>query len=593
MKKIMLLLTVLLVFPAAFAGHIDKEESIKLLAVSVSENSSYTGSVADLKLEIKEGSGRVFIESFPLTKIDTQITTRTAKQIACDYLDTNCDKYDFFYTISSQAAIVGGPSAGAATAILTIALLEDLELDKTVTATGTINSGGIIGSVSAIKEKIDAASKNGIKKVIIPYGERYLMDENRTIDLAEYGKEKGIEVFEASDITEALEIFTGKKIEKKQLNFTINENYINTMSAISERLCNRSNDILSTVLREGYAGANIINNESAKLEEEAFNLTEKARASMQRKEFYTAASYCYGANVKYSQMLMIEQNISYNSLNKTMEKLENNIEKFEKEIDKAEIRTITDLESYMIAKERISEARNGIEDFRNSGKNNKTDVYFSAASSIERLSSAKSWFTFYGTSGAKLRMDNEQLKQACSSKISEAEERYQYVDLYFPGLMSGTRAELSRIYSEHKSGNFALCLFLASKTKAEIEAVMSTIGVEEAKIDLLINQRLKAAENVIAEQNSKGIFPIFGYSYYEYALNLKQNNQTKATALVYTQYAIELSELDIYFRQKKSESVIRFDKETLKIGLVFLAGFVIGVCVYDIVMLKRKKKKKH
>ena len=190
-------------------------------------------------------------------------------------------------------------------------------------------------------------------------------------------------------------------------------------------------------------------------------------------------------------------------------------------------------------------------------------------------------------------MDNEQLKQACSSKISEAEERYQYVDLYFPGLMSGTRAELSRIYSEHKSGNFALCLFLASKTKAEIEAVMSTIGVEEAKIDLLINQRLKAAENVIAEQNSKGIFPIFGYSYYEYALNLKQNNQTKATALVYTQYAIELSELDIYFRQKKSESVIRFDKETLKIGLVFLAGFVIGVCVYDIVMLKRKKKKKH
>ena len=141
------------------------------------------------------------------------------------------------------------------------------------------------------------------------------------------------------------------------------------------------------------------------------------------------------------------------------------------------------------------------------------------------------------------------------------------------------------------SENFALCLFLASKAKAEIEAVMSTIGVSEDKIDLLIDQRLKSAENIIAEENSKGIFPIFGYSYYEYALNLKKNNETKATALIYTQYAIELSKLDIYFKQKKTVSLIQFDKETLKIGGFFLAGFVIGVLVYDLIVARRNKKR--
>jgi len=37
------------------------------------------GVSADLFLETKPGSGKIFIESYPLTKIDTQISTRFAK----------------------------------------------------------------------------------------------------------------------------------------------------------------------------------------------------------------------------------------------------------------------------------------------------------------------------------------------------------------------------------------------------------------------------------------------------------------------------------------------------------------------------------
>ena len=65
MGKIVILLILLFIIPVALA----KEDSMKLLAVSISGNDSYTGSIADLKLEIKEGNGRVFIDSFPLTKI--------------------------------------------------------------------------------------------------------------------------------------------------------------------------------------------------------------------------------------------------------------------------------------------------------------------------------------------------------------------------------------------------------------------------------------------------------------------------------------------------------------------------------------------
>ncbi|MBW3022795.1 hypothetical protein KY308_01710, partial [Candidatus Woesearchaeota archaeon] len=345
-------------------------------------------------------------------------------------------------------------------------------------------------------------------------------------------------------------------------------------------------------LEAGYSGANIINNESAELEEQAFNLTQKARDSMQRKEFYSAASYCYGANVIYSQMLILEQNISYQSLNKTIDKLAKDIEEFENKIDGSEKKTITDLESYMIAKQRLYEAKQNIEEFKSLLPNETMQYSSAAASSIERFNSAKSWFEFYGTSGAEIQIDKEAIKQSCIDKISEAEERYQYVDLYYPGLITSILGELAEAQKYFDSGNYELCLFTASKTKAEIDAVMSTIGVSDSKIDLLIDQRLKAAEKIIAEQNAKGYFPIFGYSYYEYALNLKRLNQSKPTALVYTQYAIELSKLDIYFKKKEPESKIKFDPELLRFGLVFLGGFVVGVAVYDLIIRKRGKKRK-
>ena len=68
---------------------------------------SQTGGGADLYLELKEGSGRVFLDTFPATKIDTQISTRFAKEIACHFYKLSCDTYDFIYTIKAESNIIG------------------------------------------------------------------------------------------------------------------------------------------------------------------------------------------------------------------------------------------------------------------------------------------------------------------------------------------------------------------------------------------------------------------------------------------------------------------------------------------------------
>src|SRR3989338_9929009 len=176
MKKIIIFLLFLTLIPIAYA------EPLHTTLLAAQElNGTLVGSTADAFLEIQDGRGRVFLETFPLTKVDTQISTRFAKEISCNYFDIDCSDADFIYTIRSDAVIIGGPSAGAAIAALTTAGLLGLELDEDVAVTGTINSGGLIGPVGGIKAKIDAAAGAGLNKVLIPLGTR-MYNESENIE---------------------------------------------------------------------------------------------------------------------------------------------------------------------------------------------------------------------------------------------------------------------------------------------------------------------------------------------------------------------------------------------------------------------------
>ena len=220
MKKWGLILLIFLLIPGASA--IIEQGHIYLLAVKEAGN-VYDGSIADLYLEIKPGSGRVFMETFPLSKLDTQISTRFAKEISCDYLDFDCDNYDFFYTIRSEASIVGGPSASAAIAVLTTAMLDGVEVREDIAITGTINSGGLIGPVGGLRAKVDAAAEKDIRKVLVPKGGRFVKALNLTFDLRDYAKKYGLEVIESADLTDALYYFTGKRFKEIKNELKISE----------------------------------------------------------------------------------------------------------------------------------------------------------------------------------------------------------------------------------------------------------------------------------------------------------------------------------------------------------------------------------
>jgi len=569
-----------------------KEGHMKLLAVTETNN-GYKGGIADLYLEIKPGSGRVFLETFPLTRVDTQVSTRFAREIACDFADVDCSKYDFFYTITANSPIVAGPSAGAAISVLTFSLIKDIDFDENTAITGTINSGGLIGPVGGLKAKIEAADKVGMKKVLIPMGES--IDEgnesfkknesvNESFDLDGLRERYGMEIKEVITLDEAIFEFTGKKFREKKADLTISQDYKDTMKMLAIQLCSRS-----TQLKKTISNLEIIGNKTKPALANAVNMSDKGKDAFNEYKYYSSASYCFGANVEFNYLSLLQLNLTEEEIIKKVNGLRAEIKSFDETIENEEIKTITDLESYMVVKERLVEA-NEFLGMVAEATGNRDEILHNLAYAIERFNSAKSWARFLENTGKEFNFNDEVIKSACKTKLSEVEERLQYVQLYFPSIPTAAKKELDYAYQDLQEGNYGLCLFKASKAKADVDAILSVFGVKNNNISNIINQKLIIVERNLVEETEKGVFPILGYSYFEYANSLKDFDPF--SALLYSEYALELSNLDIYFKSTTSSRLNLFERVDSKLIVVLIIGVILGIFIAKLLNFKQKKVKK-
>lgn len=590
-----LVLVLLLLVPVVLAEE-SRQDRTKLLAL-INKGDTQYGTAATLDLDLQPGKERVFLETFPLTKISTQVSVRFAQQIACSELDMDCSDYDFFYTIRALPGVVGGPSAGAAAAVLTSAVLLDIPMDETVAITGTINSGGIIGAVGGVKGKIKAASENGITHVLIPKGTRMLSGKdiikesknatNKTIevnstkiDLVEYGKNLSINVSEVATLAEALEIFTGYKIKEPDIEFSIDPEYNATMKEISEDLCARN----AALIREGALLRQSLNINESKEELEAFNYSKMGKNASKQNEFYSAASYCFRSSVALRKQLFVNTDLTEEDIENRSDSILTDIYEFEKEINKTNIDTITDLQTMMAVRERIHEARNAIEKIKT--KKEETDVMQWLAYAEERLYSAKSWSKFFNGDTAEFDLDEKRLKISCQSKINEAEERYNYLKTILPGILTGTRKKIDTAYDDLNNKQYVSCLYQAIKTKSEVDVILGLVGVEDERLDELLELKLDIVKKALVKTQQKGIFPIISYPYYEYSSSLKDIDES--SAFLFSEYALEFANLDIYFPQKKRTLLSVLNKVDKKILIIFVLGIAAGI----LLMWKPKEKYK-
>jgi predicted S18 family serine protease len=242
-------------------------------------------------------------------------------------------------------------------------------------------------------------------------------------------------------------------------------------------------------------------------------------------------------------------------------------------------------------KERIIEAQTLLDEMNQSDPDAAKLAYVQ-----ERLVSAKSWSSFFGMKGKSLNIDDIYLQRACLAKLSEADERINYVKLYAPSVLLESERLLAQAQGYSKTEPI-LCIFTASKAKAQADLLANAMSVDRASVDALVAQKLDAAQVVLQKQQEKGFFPILGYSYAQYAGDLRDANPY--SSLTFAEYSIELSNLDIYFPREKHWGI---PQSILNGFLIFSFGVIFGASVIFFILrrkpdaptkrsVKRKKKR--
>lgn len=152
------------------------QTSISIVALQTIQRGfqvEYQGVVMSADVELREGSGRILVNTIPRIGIDIQTSARTGVRVSEKVTGVLLSKTDVILTIKAgkDVEIVDGPSAGAAITVALIAAIRKQSLDKSVYMTGTINSDETIGQVGGIPEKAVAAAENGSRCFIVPKGQ--------------------------------------------------------------------------------------------------------------------------------------------------------------------------------------------------------------------------------------------------------------------------------------------------------------------------------------------------------------------------------------------------------------------------------------
>ncbi|HIH17118.1 MAG TPA: hypothetical protein HA252_06970 [Candidatus Diapherotrites archaeon] len=198
--------------------------SINIVAVT----SQGGGEVSKGVVELVPGKGRVLINPNPFVEPDTQYSFETAAQVAEGVTGKSLKNVDIIFTVEeSKAKLVGGPSAGAAFTVATIAAVEGRKVRTDAAITGTMDKTGRIGPIGGVLEKMVAFGELGGKLFLVPKGQgtvNYLVEEpagegrqgpylikrfrmtQKALKLDDYAKEhfEGMKVVEVAHVDEAL-----------------------------------------------------------------------------------------------------------------------------------------------------------------------------------------------------------------------------------------------------------------------------------------------------------------------------------------------------------------------------------------------------
>lgn len=598
-KKIAIIITILAMicpWPSQFAsadsnpGQIYEEEAsivyrnVTVYAPAVaSTDQGYVGVISTITVTIQSnGSGRVFVDTLPLTQVDMQGSARLAVKVASALAenDENCDvnpsNYDYFFVVRTSAPIIGGPSAGAIMTVATISLLENWEMSNKTIMTGMINPDGSIGPIGGIPQKIDAANAVGATHFLIPEGQGTYTEMvtttetiggwTRTVtrpvtrNVADYAWDNyGITVTEVADVNEALENFTGYRFFFNDTNGEITtDDYIASMKPLATGLLEEARDAHNNASAE-LENTDIPNQYPTyyknDIEEYLDTSEERLRQSEEAYEnetYYTSTSKSFQSLI-YSRFVLYACDYWDTDDASFIEDLFQEVKSWynnaSTEAKNAEISGFISLQTVGAAQRRASEAKQYLdtaEGMYNSGLNFYSDVLdfmYKLAFVVERSNSIGWWISIGSYFNKTGEIDKDMLENLALEYIEEAQQATVYSNIILSEMGSTSYDSTNYLsYAEDlletarddlEKGYPAAALFEALEATVRANLAIEIIGVEpEDRIQLAS----ETAISKIAKSRQQGIEPVLAVSYYEYAESLA-NESDFDSALLYYKYS--------------------------------------------------------
>lgn len=551
--------------------------TISAPAVMQTENGT-VGVLSNLTVTVSyPGSGKVYFSAEPLTDVDTQGSARVAAFVACYLLGKDFGSYDFFYLMSSKSTIIGGPSAGAAMTVATMAALMETQPRKDVVMTGMINPDGTVGPVGGIPEKLRAAAEGGAKIFLIPAGQRVVTESKverttigiititRTVqskvDLVELGSKLGVNVIEVQDVAEAFKYFTGMKIEVPEIqklelpDYVKNaisswvKIYLSNASSMNEK----STDLLSKLSSSQASYISYLVGESEKYAKNASDLMNKgfyytAASTAFQSAFYSERAYetaLYLTEGKSAfERAFKEVNLSLDMLYKEIMSLKPSLEGIDV-ISAAWIR-------YYDARRNLELSSSAYSNGLVLDRSTWSGIQYGAISYLAyakwRAITAKTWLSLYRQGNVISQIS---LKSIADVLIYGAETSSSYAYTLYSGasnyLLDESQQRLSDARDAYSAGNYIGALGLS--VEAISDATTAIHAVYYTDMSTAISGVKKSALTAISRAKSGGIEPLLAMSYYELASYYEKSDPLTSLSL-YEMSAVSAMSLEIASRAK-------------------------------------------
>jgi uncharacterized protein len=518
----------LFLLTSAGAQALDGGVTVPLVADSSTADGD-TGILLSAIVIVTNGTGHVFVDTSPYTQVDLQGSARLAAMVASDVLRIDQRAYDFYYIIDISSPIIGGPSAGGALTVATIAALKNWTLKPGVVMTGMINPDESIGPVGGIPFKLEAAAAKNTTLFLVPQGQSTVtvtqtvgrakgpfivsQTQEETVDVVDLGKKLNVTVKEVGTIQDAVFAFTGHEIIKPEFKGNVlTPNYIDLLEPLATRLKKESSD---------WYGELAVAVPKNQFLDQAKDILGRADAMYKDQKYYAATSLYFNSMIN---MRFVQWDDGYGKavdkkqyLTDLTNKVETQIQLSEKDLDAFKSYGVSDVEAVGAAESRITTARTKLDEAKK--LNNSEDKIMSLAFANERARTAQWWLTL--ASPGDTILPETVLKARAGWYLSQAQSINTYIQALLAdagahaGITGGADDDINQAQTELQKGYYSGAIFDSLQATVKASTTLGMFG--DVNTSSKINKSADAAKSQINEARQDGIEPTLAVSAYEYA----------------------------------------------------------------------------